>query len=282
MTNVRTPRPPIERVASRWLRTLGPTPTDLSQHLELAQLIGIDTLAETLLGALEPTAPYPARTPLGYTHITHPTRTHATKLPWHLPRRGTRDRLGQTFARELAASMALASLSSAPAAVAMRRMGSLSIGRGGWLANGLEGFTELQSLDVMGPHPDAPDFLRRLDLPTLERLYIDGWRLGSTHLDGCSWNLPQLRRLVIARCGLTRVPPQVEGLKSLEVLAFADDPIAEAPAWLAELPRLRSLHLATTNVRTLPPALRQREGLTIHMSRPEVPLIPGAIEGVSR
>jgi hypothetical protein len=114
-----------------------------------------------------------------------------------------------------------------------------------WLA---EYHVEITSLSIQLYHfnrryplPDPP-----LALPStyhsLVNLSLDSVDLGD-RTEFLS-DLPDLAWLTVDNCGLTRVPPQLEALKHLKSIEFANNSITHIPLFMGYLPELRFLDIS--------------------------------------
>src|SRR5688500_8049036 len=80
--------------------------------------------------------------------------------------------------------------------------------------------------------------------------------------------------------GLTAVPEELRGSADLVHLDLRDNPIAELPPWLAELPALRSLSVGGQPIARCPLDLPQLEHLCLHEL--ELTRLPPAIARLTR
>jgi Leucine-rich repeat (LRR) protein len=243
--------------AARWLREVGDSPGDVAQALEFAHLFDIDRVAEALLFELvtDLVGTFPERRPSG-------------RLPWRLPQWQTHPRLSRFFPTHLAVALGLAARSESASARRIRCLRDLAIPscKHWWITDSLEHFGNLARIQTLSPwHPEARLPARFLCLPQVDRLVFCNAHFGDARLAACTWNLPRLLSLNLSFNNLTRVPPAIAGLASLQQLNLVGNPLTEVPEGLADLPDLQLLDLRATKVRALPARLAARAGIEVRL-----------------
>ncbi len=230
--------------ASAWLARLGTTPADVAQHLELAELAGVDDVAEALLRGVDDRM-----------QPTWVRSTDASLARWKLPMRRAprppRRTWDASMAAHFAAVLGLAARGNGDEARRVRAMKRLHVPafEAWWTPEGFARFENLEELVAsVRWHVDAPVPSDLLCLPRARVVGLGGARLGDAVLQRLHWNLPAVTSLSLSGNDLTTVPEAVRGLRTLESLLLVDNPIRALPAWLGELPRLREVDVRGTRV----------------------------------
>jgi Leucine-rich repeat (LRR) protein len=110
---------------------------------------------------------------------------------------------------------------------------------------------KLKDLRIDATNAGVPGWLEHV--PTLESLNLDDVEVQGQleHLAP----LNNLRRLILTRNSLERLPDVLRRLPRLDDLRMYGNRLADVPAWIGELQALRTLDLSCNDLRTLPPAL---------------------------
>lgn len=187
--------------AERWLRSVGETPRDVAQALEVLAWEDFDRIADELLEAVDE----------GFRQ-----RRGVPRRGWRLPVYGGTTRLlGPPWAAHVAVAVSLAARGNGLEAERVRQTESITMLPASpcWVHDGFERFPRLARFKSTSAwHPDAAFPRRFFCMPAARTVIMTGAQLGDAVLAAAEWELPVIEGLSLSGNGLTRVPEGTRGL----------------------------------------------------------------------